>query len=68
MTEFSNSSVSNDLAADLLTGAPQIAAFLGWSQRRVYHFVRTKQLPIKHLGGLLVARKSELSKALSAAA
>ena len=56
------------LSDDLITGAPAIADYLGWKERRVYHFVRTKKLPITKIGGLLVARKSELQKALSASA
>lgn len=55
------------LSEDLLTGAPAIAEYTGWTLRRVYHLVRMKQLPIKKVGGTLIARKSELNKALSAA-
>ncbi len=56
------------LAEDLLTGAPAIAQYLGWNVRRVYHAVRMKHLPIGHIGGTLIARKSELNRALSVAA
>ena len=47
-------------ADDLLEGAPAIAAFMGWSERRVYH-VRTLGGPIRKRGGLgLYALRSEL--------
>lgn len=45
---------------ELLEGAPAIAAFMGWSERRVYH-VRTLGGPIRKRSGLgLYALKSEL--------
>ena len=62
------SNISFSLSDDLLTGAPAIAAYLGWNTRRVYHAVRMKYLPIKRIGGTLIARKSELNRALSSAA
>jgi len=48
---------------DLLTGASEIAQYLGWSQRKVYH--AKKYLPIKSVGAVLIARKSELDHATS---
>jgi hypothetical protein len=54
------------LSEDLLTGAEAIAAYLGWPTRRVYYHANRRYLPIKHVGQLLVARKSELDRALSA--
>ena len=60
---------------DLLNGAAEIADFLGWPVHRVYH--AAPYLPIKRLGPReidgrrrkppLIARKSELARALSAA-
>ena len=47
------------LADDLLTGAAAIAEYLGWNQRRIYHAASQ--------GYLLIARKSELNRALSLA-
>jgi hypothetical protein len=55
------------LADDLPTGADAIAAYLGWSPRRVYYVARQRYLPINHIGTTLVARKSQLDKALSVA-
>jgi hypothetical protein len=51
--------------SDLLTGADEIAKYLGWTPRRVYHAARQKYLPIGHLGNLLIARKSQLDAATS---
>ena len=53
------------LAEDLLTGAPAIAAYLGWPCRRVYYVAEQGYLPIGQVGKLLTARKSELDRALS---
>jgi hypothetical protein len=55
------------LNEDLLTGADAIAEFLGWNVRRVYHASKQKHLPIGRAGSLLIARKSELDRALSGA-
>ncbi len=54
------------LSEDLLTGANAIAAYVGWDRRRIYHAAATGNLPIARVGNLLVARKSELERALSA--
>ncbi len=54
------------LADDLLTGCKAIAEFLGWPERRVYHAHAQGFLPIAAVGRTLIARKSELDKALSA--
>lgn len=49
------------LAEDLLEGADAIAAFLGWTPRRVYHVAEKGGLPIHKLPGIgLIARKSTL--------
>jgi len=60
------SAATDDLAADLLTGASAIAAHLGWEVRRVYYVADKKYLPIRQIGKLLTARKTELDRALSA--
>ena len=54
------------LRDDLLTGAAAIAEYLGWRERRVYYAADRGYLPVRHVGNLLVARKSELDSALSA--
>lgn len=49
------------LADDLLEGADAIAAYLGWTPRRVYHVAEKRGLPIHKVTGIgLVARKSAL--------
>ena len=53
------------LADDLLTGASEIAAYLGWPERRVYYMTAKGYLPIKRIGSQLVARCSELDRALT---
>ena len=56
---------SNDgLAEDLLSGVPQIAAFLGMPQSTVYYLAERKQLPLfkmsKEKTGKWLGRKSVL--------
>lgn len=53
------------LADDLLTGAQEIAEYLGWDRRRIYYAAAQGHLPIKSVGKILTSRKSELKKALS---
>jgi hypothetical protein len=53
------------LRDDLLTGAPAIADYVGWSVPRIYYSARRGLLPIKSVGGTLISRKSELNCALS---
>jgi hypothetical protein len=48
----------------LLTGAGQIADWLNWEPRQVYHAVKTKRLPIGRVGASLVAYKSQLDQAI----
>ena len=67
-TMRTNNNEETSLHDDLLLGAPKIAEFLGWNTRKVYHAHRMKHLPIGHCGGSLIARKSELNRALSVAA
>jgi hypothetical protein len=55
------------LSDDLLTGATAIAEYVGWNERRVYHAASQGYLPIGRAGQLLIARKSELDRALSPA-
>jgi hypothetical protein len=54
------------LAADLLTGANEIAAYVGWPLRRVQHLIAEQRLPIKRVGKIIVARKSQLDRLLTA--
>jgi hypothetical protein len=56
------------LREDLLTGCAAIAEYLGWNERRVYYVADKGYLPIKRIGNILTARKSELDKSLTAAA
>jgi hypothetical protein len=53
------------LKDDLLTGANEIATFIGWPRRRIYYAADKGYLPIKRIGQLLIARKSELNRVLS---
>ncbi len=55
----------DNLRDDLLTGASAIAAYTGWPLRRIYHAAARGYLPIGHVGTMLIARKSELSSAMS---
>jgi hypothetical protein len=50
------------LAADLLNGGPEIAAFLGCNTREVYHLHKTGRLPIGRLGRKLIASKRQLAR------
>ena len=52
----------NDLADDLLEGAAEIGAFLGWNQRRVFYAAERKLIPIFRVGNRLSARKSTLRR------
>lgn len=51
------------LGADLLTGADEIAAYIGWPSRRVYRAVEKNLIPYFKKGSLILARKSELDAA-----
>lgn len=53
------------LRDDLLIGAAAIARYSGLSERQVYHFIGRGELPVRRLGRLLVARKSELDRTLA---
>jgi hypothetical protein len=57
---------NTSLKDDLLTGADAIATYLGWPRWRVYY--KQNNLPIGRVGQTLIARKSELARALSGAA
>lgn len=48
------------LADDLLTGAPEIAAFLGTTQRRIYHLARNGRIPVFYIATKLHCRRSTL--------
>lgn len=59
----------DDIADDYISGADQIAAFLGkqWTTRKVYHAREVSSLPIRRKQGIgLYAFKSELLAALKA--
>ncbi len=47
-------------AADLLVGAEQIGAFLGFTVRQTYHLVRRRELPVFKQNGRLCARRAAL--------
>lgn len=51
------------LGADLLTGADEIAAYIGWPPRRVYRAVEKNLIPYFKKGSLILARKSEINAA-----
>ena len=53
---------SDNLADDLLEGADEIAAFMGWNRRRVFYADERKLIPIFRLGNRLSARKSTLRR------
>jgi hypothetical protein len=54
------------LADDLLSGAAEIAEFLGTNVREVYHLAATQRLPISRLGRKLIASRSQLRRAAKA--
>ena len=68
VAQTQSTQTTSPLAADLLEGAQEIAAYLGWKKHRVYNAVRCHYLPIGQYGALLIARKSELDRALSGVA
>ena len=54
-----------DLAADILRGADELAQFLFGNRnerRKVYHLSATSNLPVFKLGSMICARKSILRK------
>ncbi len=51
---------AKNLADDLLQGAAEIGAFMGWSRRRVFHAAGQKIIPIFKMGSILCARKSTI--------
>lgn len=59
-----------DLAEDLLNSADEIAAFIGWTPRQVYHAADKGSIPIIRLPGSRTLRstKSALRRTFSAAA
>jgi hypothetical protein len=48
----------SDLAADTLSGASAIAAFLGKTERQTNHLLEKRQIPAFKLGGRWHMRKS----------
>ena len=63
MDDNSTSGTGPTLGADLLTGADEIAAYIGWPSRRVYRAVEKNLIPFFKKGSLILARKSELDAA-----
>lgn len=53
---------NSTLADDLLSGAEEIAGFIGASQRRGFYLLETKKLPGFKIGSRWHARKSTLLK------
>jgi hypothetical protein len=49
------------LADDLLDGAGEIAAFLGWPKRRVFYALERGQIPGFKIGNKWHARRSTLT-------
>ena len=56
------------IANDLIRGARGIAEETGMTERQVYHAAEKGHLPIKRIGGVLVALRSELRRAFSSEA
>ena len=52
----------DDLADDLLEGADEIGAFMGWNRRRVFYAAERGLIPIFRFGNRLSARKSTLRR------
>lgn len=48
------------VAADILRGADDIAAFLGLDKRAVYHAASRNKLPTFRIGAIICARRSTL--------
>ena len=55
------------LRDDLLTGAAEISKYTGLHKRKIYYAADRQYLPITRMGQTLIARKSELDRALSGA-
>jgi hypothetical protein len=51
------------LSDDVLFGAPAIAAYVGLSERQVYH--QQKNLQLRKLGAILVGSKKRLTELLT---
>jgi len=56
------------IANDLCRGARSISDETGLTERQVYHAAEKGYLPIKRVGGVLVALRSELRRAFSSEA
>ncbi len=52
--------INGRLADDLLTGATEIADFIGWSKRQTFYMLEKKQLPAFKFAGRWCLRKSTL--------
>jgi hypothetical protein len=57
----------DDLADDLLDGVAEIAAFLGWTERRTYYAAERRIIPVFKMGERKwCARKSTLRQHIAA--
>jgi excisionase family DNA binding protein len=55
----------NHLAADILRGAEEIANYLGFPRRSIYHAASRGNIPTFRIGDLVCARKSTLAAWIS---
>jgi hypothetical protein len=60
-----------NLSDDLLIGAASIAQYVFGddgrrAQRKIYHYGAMGYLPLRHFGRLIVGRRSEIARAMSA--
>ncbi len=53
---------SSKIGDDLITGAPAIAAELGWSDSKTYHSLQDGKIPCFKLGTTWYARRSSLRR------
>lgn len=66
ITDKDTAKPTDRLADDLLSGAAEIAEFLGTNTREIYWLAKTKRLPIGRLGRKLIASRSQLRRAAKA--
>ncbi len=50
------------LAADLLHGAAEIAAYLGLTERQAFHQIEQGNIPTRRMGRLIIASKTALRR------
>ena len=54
--------IPDAIAADLLRGARQIAAFIGRNEGYVYHLAKTKGIPLSREGAILIGSKRDIRR------